>query len=310
MPEIDRYFSILQEFRNTFHPHESQAPEPTAYYIQAHDGISIYFHEFIPKNPKAIVICQHGNTCQADLYYPLADHLFPHGIGVVAVDNRGHGRSGPQRGDLDNPFLIFPIYDFLIERYSPIPCHFLGESLGAAMIAAYFSSKSNWAQKLRSIIFLVPPYRLRIQPLLQIVIWPLRGLLKMGQLFSLGRPFFPFKPDFRPTYYRGYHRIDQGDLIRSPKTTARHFLSLLRLIPAFPMFCRSLNKPLLAMIGTNDQMLDPQGVKQMILSLPFIKRKMVVFQGSDHSLLFDKNSQKSYQIITNWLLSNNNKMAD
>ena len=169
------------------------------------------------------------------------------------------------------------------------------------MIAEYFASASYYAQQLRSIIFLVPPYKLRVQHLLDPLSRPLRILLKYGQIISLGKAFFPFKPDFRPSYYRGFHKIDQKDIVRSPKSTARHFLSLIKLMSKFPHQCKSINKPLLAMIGTNDQILDPKGVKDLVYSLRNIKRKLVIFKGSDHSLMFDKNSQKSYDIIESWL---------
>ena len=123
--DIQDYFSALQYFRDNFHRRELQAPEPSAYYLKATDGIHVYIQEFIPKNPKIILICQHGNSCQADLYYPLADHLYSKGIGVIAIDNRGHGRTGPHRGDLDKPDLMNPIYDYVIKKYATLPVHFL-----------------------------------------------------------------------------------------------------------------------------------------------------------------------------------------
>src|SRR6056297_2254365 len=107
---IEDYYRSLVGLRTRIHSTPPYAPNPEEYYMKCSDGTNIFVQEFIPEEMNSLVLMQHGNQCQGDLYYPVADHLYPNGIGVICVDNRGHGRSGPKRGILSEPQLMCGIY--------------------------------------------------------------------------------------------------------------------------------------------------------------------------------------------------------
>ncbi len=300
---VDRYYSILARFRDRFHPSAQQAPDPREHYVDAPDGSRIFVQEFIPEKPKAILIGQPGNNCQSDLYYPLADHLYHAGIGLVAVDNRGHGRSGPARGKFNNPALMFPVYDALVERFAAegVPVHVLGESLGTTMFASYIASSSPASKKIASVVFLVPPYMLRRQKLLGSTKWLIYLLLVVLRAFTLDRAVLAFKPDLRPTYFPEYHEIDMGDIIRAPKSTAVHLLGVLRQIERFHNNVKTITLPLLVLAGTGDKDLDPAGAEQLVHDSASQNPVVQIYENADHSLMFDKNSQGSYDAIMRWV---------
>ncbi len=299
--QITDYFHAVTQLRLRYSPYGNYAPEPHEYFLTAPDGIPVFVREFIPPHPKAVLLCQHGNDTQSDLYFPLADHLYYHDIALITVDNRGHGRTGPNRGDLDKPSMMFPIYDFLLQKYAQYPCHMLGKSLGTAMIAAYWNSPSKMIRKLQSIIFLVPPYRVRSSLPLYYLMSLARWFLYLTRILSLGQAFMPFKPDFRPSYYYQYHKLDQIDIIRGPKNTARHIINEIILTQGLPQRVRYIKKPVLILEGTEDQLLDPQGTLIMARSMKHTYRKVHIYNGADHSLLLDKNSQGVYDLIIRWI---------
>ncbi|MEX2683107.1 MAG: alpha/beta hydrolase [Candidatus Sigynarchaeota archaeon] len=300
---IDDYYAILGRFRDRFHPADQQAPDPRELYVEAPDGARIFVQEFIPEHPQAVVIGQPGNNCQSDLYYPLADHLYPKGIGLVAVDNRGHGRSGPGRGKFNKPALMFPVYDALVERFaaSGVPVHVLGESLGTTMFASYIASGSAASRKVASAIFLVPPYKLRRQQLLDRIKWLAKLLLWLGRAFTLDRPVLAFKPDLRPTYFPEYHEIDASDIIRAPKSTLVHLLCVLKQIERFHRDIKAITIPLLVLAGTGDKDLDPAGAEQLSRESNSVNLALHMYENADHSLMFDRNSQGSYDMILRWV---------
>jgi len=304
--QITEYYDILARFRKRFHPSGQLAPDPKEYYITAPDGAKIFVQEFIPENARAIVMGQPGNNCQGDLYYPLADHLYYKGIGVIAVDNRGHGRSGPERGWFDHPEWMFPVYDSILQRFQGLPRHLLGESLGSAMLAAYLASSSKMARDVSSAILMVAPFRARFHVLTDPILsrpmsFPLILLLFILRIFSTDRPFLALRPDFRPTYYHEYHKIDQMDIIRAPKISAVFIYNLARMFAKMSRNAMKIRKPVLLLLGTGDQLVDPYGTLEFFKNAIHIHRKIHVFKNADHSLMFDKNSQKSYDIITSWI---------
>jgi len=304
--QITEYYDILARFRKRFHPNGQLAPDPKEHYITATDGSNIFVQEFLPENPRAIVIGQPGNNCVGDLYYPLADHLYYKGIGVIAVDNRGHGRSGPERGRFDHPELMFPIYDALLERFQGVPCHMLGESLGSTMVSAYLSSKSKMVNSVSSAILMVAPFKMWRHALIRPLYFPpvlmvLKLILFILRIISGDRPFMAFKPDFRPTYYHEYHKLDQMDIVRAPKSTAVHFYNLILMIEQLPKNALKVKIPILILAGTGDQTLDPTGDLDFFKEAIHVHRKIHIFKNADHSLMFDKNSQQSYDIIARWL---------
>lgn len=301
--QIDDYYAMLARFRDRFHPQTSQAPHPTERYMAAPDGSRIFMQEFLPAKPRAIIIGQPGNNCQSDLYYPLADHLYHAGIGLVAIDNRGHGRSGPARGKFTRPALMFPIYDALVDRFNNngVTVHVLGESLGTTMFASYLANGSRASKVVSSAIFLVPPYSLRRQKTFNQFKGLIKVLLSLVRVITLDRPVLAFKPDLRPTYFPEYHVIDAGDIIRAPKSTAVHLLTLARQIERFHQDIKAITIPLLVLAGTGDKDLDPAGAKQLAMNSASKNPAVIIYENADHSLMFDKNSQGSYDAILRWV---------
>jgi len=295
--QIGEYHEVLARFRLRFHPKDQLAPDPVEHYITARDGSNIFVQEFIPAHPKAVVIGQPGNSCQGDLYFPLADHLYFKDIGLIAADNRGHGRSGPARGRFDHPEQMFSVYDALVDKFKDMPVHLLGESLGTTMFAAYLAAGSEASMRVSSVIFLVPPYNLRRHWVLGPARYLIKLVLGILRVFTWDRAFLSFKPDLRPTYFPEYHEIDVVDPIRAPKSTAVHLLNLIRQIERFHADAAAITIPLLVLAGTGDKDLEPP--------TDIAKRSrgttVKIFENADHSLMFDKNSQGSFDIISSWL---------
>jgi alpha-beta hydrolase superfamily lysophospholipase len=308
--KIQEYYHWLEKLRKRIHPHSKLAPTPKESYLVFPDKTKIFMQEFIPEGCQTIILCQHGNCIQSDLFYPLADHLFKHNIGLIAVDNLGHGRSGPSRGYFNHPERIFPAYEAILKRYPDMNWYIHGESLGCIMFSWFLTQRKRNTPKIKSFILQVPPFRLRgeiwLRPLLPIA----RYLVYLLRLMSWDRPFVHFKPDFNNPYFYEFHKIDQIDPIRAPKFGAAHLQSDIILFQMFPSLIKNLRIPLLILQGTHDSILDPNGaltLQRIAKDSPL--RRVRLFQNSDHSLFNDKYAQSIYDEILTWIQRINQKYS-
>lgn len=306
--EIEEYYTNLWNLRRRIHPKGPWAPFPKESFYTCPDGVKIFVQAFIPAQPHIFLLAQHGNNVQSDLFYPLADHLHAQNIALIGVDNRGHGRSGPGRGQLDHPNRLFPVYDQIIEeyksRYPGAVFHMLGESLGCTMTAAYVNSHPKRMRQFRSLIFLVAPLRIHI--LNQFIqsrffLGLIKAIMYLGIVISLDQPFLHNRQDFRPSYFREYHKIDQKDPIRNPKNSLRHFLTDIELFAPFKNQIRKISRPLFILEGTDDQILDFRGSIEIFNLVKAVDRKLHIYKGADHSLMMDKNATTIYAEVLAWL---------
>src|SRR5664280_2138450 len=70
--------------------------------LVAGGNIELYVSKNLMENPKAIVIIVHGLCEHSGRYDYVADKFNAFGYSVYRFDNRGHGRSGGERGYVDD----------------------------------------------------------------------------------------------------------------------------------------------------------------------------------------------------------------
>lgn len=109
--------------------------------IQAKDGTKIFFSRNSPPQPKAIVIIIHGVSEHSGRYAYIAKCLNKFGYGVYRFDNRGHGRSGGERGYVRNFMDFVEDVDLIVslahDENILLPLFMLGHSMGGFIATAY-----------------------------------------------------------------------------------------------------------------------------------------------------------------------------
>jgi acylglycerol lipase len=118
--------------------------------LQTHDGIPLKGAAWIPEAKPLAVLCMvHGLGDQYERHAHVAEQLCRHNIAVYIYDQRGHGRSGGQRGHT-------PLYEDLLRdletvikhlrsAYEHVPFFLYGHSMGGNVVAGYLLQKDTSA---------------------------------------------------------------------------------------------------------------------------------------------------------------------
>jgi alpha-beta hydrolase superfamily lysophospholipase len=108
---------------------------------QSKDNLQFYAQEWRPDGEiRAAIGLVHGLGEHSGRYQHVAEFFNQHGIGVVAMDYRGHGRTAGIRGHGSYDAISEDI-DHLLEetskRYPGLPIFLYGHSLGGALVLYY-----------------------------------------------------------------------------------------------------------------------------------------------------------------------------
>lgn len=108
---------------------------------KAFDETDLYFKKDIPKDSRAIVVIVHGLAEHLGRYDYLTQEFNNFGYGVYRFDNRGHGKSGGEKGYIDNFTYFFDDADVVVneakKEYPDLPIFMLGHSMGGFIAAGY-----------------------------------------------------------------------------------------------------------------------------------------------------------------------------
>ena len=109
--------------------------------VTAKDGVDLYTCRNIPENPQAVAVIVHGLCEHSGRYDYVAARLNSAGFTVYRFDNRGHGKSGGERGYVKD-FHDFiedaaQIVDMARNQNPQLPVFTLGHSMGGFIAAGY-----------------------------------------------------------------------------------------------------------------------------------------------------------------------------
>jgi len=129
-------------------------------YIPASDNIKLAYYEFLPSQPKAIIIFYHGGGAWSNqMYQYMAEQLNNnYDIATYLFDIRGHGNSQGPRGDATSTEQVFhditSAIDFVSHKHPNCPIFLGGHSSGAGLIINYNDWNNN--PKINGSLLLAP----------------------------------------------------------------------------------------------------------------------------------------------------------
>lgn len=130
---------------------------------EAPDGTRLPVAEWIPSGRcRGVLLCVHGLGGAPGDFEPVGERMSAGGFPVVALTVRGQGLDPDprRRGHQMEPSVIGRDLVGLMEdgmaRYSGLPVYFLGESLGALLVANALVRERKLRERVRGVIFSAP----------------------------------------------------------------------------------------------------------------------------------------------------------
>ena len=134
--------------------------------LTAKDGIELFIRENIPPQYKAMICIVHGFGEHSGRYAHVADFFNKNGYAVLAMDNRGHGKSGGKRGHTPSFDTYLDDIDMFLNyaktKNESVPLFLYGHSMGGNLTLNYVIQRQP--KILRGLIATSPWIRLAFEP--------------------------------------------------------------------------------------------------------------------------------------------------
>lgn len=134
--------------------------------LTAKDGIQLFVRENTPPQYKAIICIVHGFGEHGGRYAHVADFFNKQSFAVLAIDNRGHGKSEGKRGHAPSFDSYLDDIDVFLtdtkKRLNDVPMFLYGHSMGGNLVLNYVISRQP--SFLRGLIAASPWIRLAFEP--------------------------------------------------------------------------------------------------------------------------------------------------
>ncbi|MCC9294993.1 alpha/beta hydrolase [Clostridium sp. MT-14] len=109
--------------------------------VKTFDDVELFYKKSLVERPKAVLVVVHGLCEHLGRYNYFTEKLNDFGYNVYRFDNRGHGKSGGERGYVENFQYFFDDADLFVnmakKENEGIPVFMFGHSMGGFITAGY-----------------------------------------------------------------------------------------------------------------------------------------------------------------------------
>jgi alpha-beta hydrolase superfamily lysophospholipase len=253
--------------------------------------VAIHYERHAPAagSPRAVVLISHGYAEHVGRYRELIAHLVGRGMAAVALDHRGHGRSGGPRGHCRDFGEFVADLRQLAEAaegwWPGVPRILFGHSLGGLVATLYLLSHP---ETVRAAALSGPAFRLpddsprwlgRLSQALG------RVVPRLGIRTKLNEHLLSRDPAVGPAY--------AGDPLVHRRVTMGFVRALAVAQEAVGAGAARLRVPLLVLQGDADRIVDPVGAREFAARLT-CHHELVMLPGYYHELLNEPAAERAH----------------
>jgi acylglycerol lipase len=269
-------------------------------WVEAGDGLKIFFRSLIPPRPQAGILLVHGYAEHSGRYEWVMDRLAEAGFAVFAPDHRGHGRSARSAKRMADLESVDRVMDDLArcrslarERLSGVPWFLMGHSMGG-MLALLFALRHPEAWN--GLVLSAPGVKIPayVSPLLIRVSAVVARLLPLLPAQDLDYTKVSRDPEVVRKYV-------SDPLVYTGKMRARTGYEQLRGIREVNAGLERLNLPLLLLHGSEDAIVEPAASQLVCERASSPDKTLKIFPGLYHEILNEPERQEVMDLILDWL---------
>jgi alpha-beta hydrolase superfamily lysophospholipase len=266
-------------------------------HFTASDGTKLFYQWWVPSAPNAVLVVVHGMGDHSGRYGPFIRYFVEHGFAVAIYDQRGHGRSGGERGHADQ-FQDF-LQDLALfiqaskDRFPNLPFFLVGHSFGG-QVALNFVVR--YAKGLRGVILSSPNIQLK----LPVPAWKKRvadwAKSSMGHV-RLTHPISAEMLSHDPAVIAAYH---QDPLVFSYVTAALGAI-VMRNLDIMMALASRVHIPTLLLHAGEDAICAPEGTQAFYNRVPIAKKRLKIYEGMRHELFNETERGRVFADMEEWI---------
>ena len=277
------------------------------YNYQTVDGLSLFGQEWTSVHSiKGVVCLVHGLGEHSSRYTHVAQALTEAGYNLLAIDLRGHGRSGGKRGHAPSFEAYMQDIDYLVEdarrRYPGQPLFIYGHSLGGLLALNYILRRQP---ALAGVIVSAPGIRsLLLTQKVKVTLVRSLGVILPTLSLPTGLDATLLSHD--PQVVHAY----QHDPLVHGVTTLAMARANIEAIPWMLKHAREMRAPLLVMHGSADCLVYPEGSRELVGlvsgSVPVGASRpadvtLKIWDGAYHEIHNEPDKAQVLAYLINWL---------
>jgi acylglycerol lipase len=261
-------------------------------------GREIYWQAWLPdQESNASVVIAHGAGEHGGRYGHVVEELVPTGLGVYAIDHRGHGRSGGRRAVIDRLVYAVADLDTLIDLVAREDGgrrpYLLGHSMGGCIAIAHAVEHQA---KLAGLVLSAPLAIVDASA-------PQRIAVRILSSIAPGLGVAGIDPRTISRDLEEVRAYEQDPLVFHGRLQARTAVELADACATFPKSLASLKLPLLVMHGDADRLV-PAASSEMVYTLAGSPEKTLkLYEGFYHELFNEPRADRRRALddLSAWL---------
>lgn len=266
--------------------------------LKTADGLDLFLRRWQAEGVQHrwTFVVVHGHGEHSGRYQHLAEWFTPLGATVYALDLRGHGRSGGQRGHAPSLEALLNDIDLVVNRArreSDGPVVLIGHSFGGLLAIAY---ALRYPDHIDRAVFSAPLLRLK----LQVPAWK-RGvgkvLPKVAPRLSLANGVNADVLSHDPGNAVAY----RSDPLVHDRISAGMYGDTIARGGEFLARAGELRVPFLLMHGRDDRVVDPTGSQRFFARATVPERAFCLYPGLYHEIFNELDKEQVFQDVESWL---------
>ncbi len=263
---------------------------------KAWDDTELYWQRWNQDSPKACIALMHGYGEHSGRYHHVAAALVRAGFGVMAIDARGHGKSGGVRGHINRFEDFIRDLDQLIsqtKKHFDVPIFVLGHSNGGLIALRHALTQRDdivgyaVTSPFCGIKAHVPAVKALAGNVMS-SIWPTLSIPTGLDAAAVS------------------HRKDVVDLYRTDplnltNATARWFTETKAAQADLLVRAGSIEKPFLFLVAGADELVEPKAAEEVYHAMNSMDREFEVFPELFHEILNEDSWTEHVQHIAAWM---------
>lgn len=273
-------------------------------YLESVNRTKLFYRYWLPEKetPSKIILCLHGLGGHGADYKILGEPLMKSGVATYALDQRGHGLSEGERGDVESFSLFIEDLDKMVDllryKHGSIPIFILGESMGGIICINYAADNSK---KIAGLILAAPGIKQRFSLQLKDIPFIL-FCVPYGLIFQRARII-----NLAANWDRANRVSENIQMMANDPLLIRglcfHFvLGIIKYNRRIlKECCNMIGLPTLILQGTEDQILSPDGAQEFYDKLKTLDKEIKFLDGASHGLFADPCTAEVVKTITKWI---------